>query len=932
MRQEHQDKMMVLLAFDTMQSRKSNIRSALSTTCEWFLGNEYYQAWVNSQRLDHRFLWISGKPGSGKSTLMKFLLSREPAKTSSDAAVVFFFFNARGQLLERSVLGMYRSLLHQLLAAFPDLQTILHDHDLMPINSTECPSLEGLRDLLRNALLLLGERSVVGYIDALDECDEDEVRDMIDHFEELCQHEESPHFRICFSTRPYPHIQLEHGLRLVLQDQLGHREDLKKYIQSHLRTDSSPQSEGVRRQILNKARGTFMWVVLVVRILNKEYSRGTISAVQKRLEEIPRELSGLFREICGRDDDHPLELRLCLQWILFSERPLSPKEVYYAVCSGLSDTDGMAYTITQENASKFVISMSKGLAEPITVAGKPTVELIHESVRDFLLQNHGFHELWPELGLNIYYQSHNTLQECCHAYISYVTSMAPHGPWDPQRLRALFPFLEYAASQIFLHAEIASTMLCQKQFLQTFDLESWTTLSDPSSCQIFDPIQGNFYAVLARRGYSKLIRMWQEVDPSRDADLSQQKCAQFMCALFEALSLGNRDAARAILGLQDYVVMNQKDHLRQLQQTSSSWKDKGILMSLAQETEQLNEAFYAHWRSELYCAAEKGDGDAIESLIDADVSHINSGKVSFQRKRKRNQAMSILSLLDSAVPTGGDYARSLLSYAVVRGMDDMTMLLIESGADINYTDKVDACSLCYAIHKGHLRTIKLLLHLGVEVEHQALDPGRHLRRAFKKGRYDIAVLLLANGASWHIDGQDIQELMAFFGSRAERLERLAFLIDNGANIEVDGESGRTLLMWAAQSGNEACLELLIEHGADVNVRDSTGWDPLIWAAKNGHYGCMVLLTENGADVNHRDQYGRGALSWAAVWPREDGVRLLIERGADVNCRDEKGAGPLALACSHQTSLTLVQLFLDAGANINDESDMANGTWHLDMMM
>ena len=40
-----------------------------------------------------------------------------------------------------------------------------------------------------------------------------------------------------------------------------------------------------------------MWVVLVVDILNKEFSNGRIFAVKRRLQEIPEKLSDLFRDI-----------------------------------------------------------------------------------------------------------------------------------------------------------------------------------------------------------------------------------------------------------------------------------------------------------------------------------------------------------------------------------------------------------------------------------------------------------------------------------------------------------------------------------------------------------------------------------------------------------------------------------------------------------
>jgi hypothetical protein len=124
------------LRFEQIDSRKLTIKTAHAKTCEWFLSHPYYQAWLDPGKLTqhHGFLWISGKPGAGKSTIMKFAyLSMKSRKARHDQAITAsFFFNARGEYLEKSILGMYRSLLLQLLKGYPDLQTVLDDPDLFP--------------------------------------------------------------------------------------------------------------------------------------------------------------------------------------------------------------------------------------------------------------------------------------------------------------------------------------------------------------------------------------------------------------------------------------------------------------------------------------------------------------------------------------------------------------------------------------------------------------------------------------------------------------------------------------------------------------------------------------------------------------------------------------------------------------------------------
>ncbi|CAH0028824.1 unnamed protein product [Clonostachys rhizophaga] len=368
-----------------MYWRHSNIKTAHPVTCEWLPQHESYSTWVDAERLDdhHGFMWISGKPGSGKSTMMKFLSSQEKKNAEINTCVISFFFNARGEELEKSTTGMYRSILFQLLERFPDLQSILDDLSLVPLGQKGCPALDVLQELFRNAMPLLGQRSVTCYIDALDECDEDQARDMVEHLEGLCQQavKDGQNFRICFASRHYPSIEIRNGIRITLEDQAGHRSDLDAYIRSRLQTGRNPEADDIHDKVLHMAAGVFMWVVLVVEILNKEFQRGRLFAVRRKLETIPDKLGTIFRDMYLRTGMDRQELVLFLQWILFAKRPLTPIELYYGILFGLSDIEHseiLTSSIDNLSVEKFVLSSSKGLAE-VTKGPEPRVQFIHET-------------------------------------------------------------------------------------------------------------------------------------------------------------------------------------------------------------------------------------------------------------------------------------------------------------------------------------------------------------------------------------------------------------------------------------------------------------------------------------------------------------------------------------------------------------------------
>ncbi|KAH8890544.1 ankyrin, partial [Thozetella sp. PMI_491] len=63
----------------------------------------------------------------------------------------------------------------------------------------------------------------------------------------------------------------------------------------------------------------------------------------------------------------------------------------------------------------------------------------------------------------------------------------------------------------------------------------------------------------------------------------------------------------------------------------------------------------------------------------------------------------------------------------------------------------------------------------------------------------------------------------------------------GAAIEAKNSNGWAPLLWAAESGYEALVQLLLEKGADIEVKDSYSQTPLLWAAENGHEAVVQLL-------------------------------------------------------------------------------------------
>jgi len=208
---------------------------------------------------------------------MKFVLANS-RMSMRDQAIASFFFNARGADLENSTIGTYRSLLLQLLERLPQHQRLFELLGFASWNSSinYSWSIESLKDLFQQTIQSLGHEPVICFIDALDECNENEIRDMVAFFQHLgaLSIQGGIQFRVFFSSRHYPHITILRGLSLILEGQEGHDQDIAKYIDSELRIGQTPLTQQIRADLQEKSSGIFIWVILVVDILNKEHDEG----------------------------------------------------------------------------------------------------------------------------------------------------------------------------------------------------------------------------------------------------------------------------------------------------------------------------------------------------------------------------------------------------------------------------------------------------------------------------------------------------------------------------------------------------------------------------------------------------------------------------------------------------------------------------------
>ena len=155
-----------------------------------------------------------------------------------------------------------------------------------------------------------------------------------------------------------------------------------------------------------------------------------------------------------------------------------------------------------------------------------------------------------------------------------------------------------------------------------------------------------------------------------------------------------------------------------------------------------------------------------------------------------------------------------------------------------------------------------------------------------------------------------------------RQDEVKLLHEQGANLDVQDEEGRTSLSWAAGARNEAVTRLLLNTGkVEVNLRDETGRSPLLLAVALGHEVVTRLLLNTGkVEADSRDVDGRSPLSWAAGGGHEAIARLLLSTGkVEADSRDRDGISPLSLATKWGRT-RVAELLLNTGEVEADSRD------------
>lgn len=200
----------------------------------------------------------------------------------------------------------------------------------------------------------------------------------------------------CFASRHYPSITVRFCEALVVDQASGHTQDILMYARDSLVIPLGGQRKQIFDQLMQRSEGVFLWVVLVIRILNEQFDEGrSHNQLMDAIGNLPDDLDALISSIVsnGASDQYLLPTLLwVLSASLLDNTCYADSETYDAIKLGAGETSYLQETRSYEPSfvSRFVLHASKGLVELPLIEEEwlhvpQELQFIHESVRQYIL-------------------------------------------------------------------------------------------------------------------------------------------------------------------------------------------------------------------------------------------------------------------------------------------------------------------------------------------------------------------------------------------------------------------------------------------------------------------------------------------------------------------------------------------------------------------
>ncbi|KAK3952210.1 hypothetical protein QBC32DRAFT_260750, partial [Pseudoneurospora amorphoporcata] len=375
---------------------KSNDKLGTSSGT-WIFDDPIFQAWHLGDASGKRVLYIHGRPGGGKSTLMTTVIERLLSDMRPGVALAFFYF--RRQNADKGTCN-FNSLLRALLGQLYDRDPVLSTHIDIETSKHDGLRTKVLKELVSITVGTYPTTYLV--LDGMDECTYKEEEQTIEWLLALCNC--SPGLRILFSGQRDG--VLDHLLKasnsahsILLDTAPGHVGNIKMYCKTlarNIQAKFNPEPS-LEQMIVNlvsdKADGMFLYAKLVLEhLLNLSSIAELKQALQHgvfpaSLEEAYEKLEHRLQKDSSRAKSKWKVAIRILSYVVCCKRTLFLREIqsFFSIdqLTGEVDYDRCPIESYKQLCGSFLDShtVNKDYTGP-----EDEVHLVHETAREFLIR------------------------------------------------------------------------------------------------------------------------------------------------------------------------------------------------------------------------------------------------------------------------------------------------------------------------------------------------------------------------------------------------------------------------------------------------------------------------------------------------------------------------------------------------------------------
>ena len=827
--------------------REKYANDRATNTCDWLFSLESYHHWISAK--DSPLLWISGSPGTGKSTLCSAIIDDLWRNEQQDDLVAFLLYGDRPDRFDAAQCVL-DTLMYEL-RGYQQRGSKGGGSIVIPreIQTLSRPMLrEEFQLKLRSILLSVNKEARMFLI--LDGLDHDEwIKEVVmAEIGEANLTRKIPNkFRCAIATQDLLEPTLSHCrvMSLDLDVEPGVRRDLQTFTVGGLATIIAKHTTyrvsvaNLATRLLSRANGVFLWVTLVLERLDRIEN---LDELARAVDSTPSTVYGIYQEELRAIPAHDIDaVQKILSWLTVANRSLNLSELEEALKVEMELSHASAHTANHVARMESRGGIRRLCGNLVTIAKNGVVRLRHPTLRAHLLSESSSRApRYPEL------EAHELVARACLRLLDLATKdnadmfgikIACSGTTVTKS-----SLTEYAAANWSLHYRLAETY--SRTLAGT--LQRCLVLTLNNACDHFNispsrrsvQIADANLRFSASHGFVSLTRMCLEM--GTDPEAGSCKLCKTPFAL--AAASGQLETANLLL--------------------------KHAISSTDQTRYGAEEMLHVAVRNRLT--------DKIKILL-------------------RNGAE-----VNTADPVSG---QTLLHNAAASGDWILVGLLMDYNADVNAVIPLTLETPLHlaAVH-GHLQVVRYLVdgHNSSEKEVETYDS--IVQQPYYQSWTDD--LLSEDGQTynlvWEVGARDSAE---------DDLRKLFSWSGRYSDINLQTAGGLTALDLAASRGHEEIVSFLLKSVPMLQKPKKASYMALQVAAENGHMATVKLLLAAGADMGQRFETLATTLKRASKKGHDDVADLLVWHyfNGEIS-NNEKFSWPL-LRVSTNSRHTIVRDFI-----------------------